>query len=50
MSDDELQDVINSVGVMAEVLGLFRDALIRNGFDRDDVIYLCGVYVEVLAK
>ena len=36
MSDDELQDVINSVGVMAEVLALFRDALVRNGFDKDD--------------
>lgn len=50
MDDDQIQDVINSVGTMAEVLGLFRDALLRNGFDQDEVLYLTGIYLEMLAK
>ena len=50
MDDDQIQDVINSVGTMAEVLGLFRDALLRNGFDPDEVMYLTGIYLEMLAK
>lgn len=50
MSEDELQEVINAVGSMAEILRLMRDALERNGFDQDETLYLLGVYMEVLAK
>lgn len=50
MSDDELQEVINSVGTIAEMLALLRNALIRNDFEPDEVMYLCGVYMECLIK
>jgi hypothetical protein len=50
MDEDHLQDLINAVGSLAEIIGLMRDALLRNGFDDDDTIYLCGVYMEALIK
>jgi hypothetical protein len=50
MSEEELQDIVNAVGSMAEILRLMRDALGRNGFDQDETLYLLGVYMEVLAK
>lgn len=50
MSDDELQEIINSIGTMGEILGLLRNALIRNDFEPDEVMYLCGVYMECLIK
>lgn len=50
MSEDDLQEVINAVGSMAEILSLMRDALERNGFGQDETLYLLGVYMEVLAK
>jgi len=50
MSEEDLQDIINAVGSMAEILSLMRDALERNGFNQDEMLYLLGIYMEVLAK
>lgn len=48
MDDNEIQDVINTVGMLSEIFGLFRDALDRNGFDQDEILYLAGIYLEIL--
>ena len=50
ITDDQIQDAINAVGALAELLGLFRDALYRNHFSDDDVLYLCGVYLEATMR
>lgn len=41
--------MINTVGAISEILGLFKQALLRNGFDEDETLFLCQTYLEVLA-
>lgn len=48
MDDNQFQEAINAVGALAEILKLFRDALLRNDFSDDDALYLCGVYLEII--
>ena len=36
------QDILNSIGAMAEMMDAFYNQLLNRGFDRGDALYLTG--------
>lgn len=44
---NELDKLITSIGALAEWMGVFRNALIDNGFTREEAVGLCA---EILAN
>ena len=49
--NNELKTFIQAVGALAEVMRLFRDSLIKNGFTRREAIQLTETFmVEQLNK
>lgn len=48
MDDEQLQETINAVGAVAELLSLMRNALLRNGFSEDQMLYILGIYLECI--
>lgn len=47
---DELENLINSIGALSELLGMIRDEFIKNGFTREESVYLIGVILETIIK
>lgn len=42
----ELKFLLQSIGALSELLGIMRDEFIKNGFTRDESVYLVGVILE----
>lgn len=42
MQDDKINELVNSIGALAETLRVARDAFIANGFTRAEAITLCS--------
>lgn len=47
MDNPELQKLINSVGITAELMKLLDDALQKAGFNEQQSLYLCGEVLKV---
>jgi hypothetical protein len=43
---DDLKDLLQSIGALSELLGIMRDEFIKNGFTREESVYLIGVILE----
>ena len=49
MQSDEINELVNSIGALAEVLKVARDAFIETGFTRAEAITLCnGIMQSIL--
>ena len=48
MNEEQFQNAVNAIGALAELVGLLRDALTRNEFSEDQIMYLCGIYMELI--
>lgn len=46
--ENEVQNILDSVGAMAEVLATFHKALLGNGFDDEQALYLTSDYMKVV--
>lgn len=42
----ELKYLLQSIGALSELLGIMRDEFVKNGFTRDEAVYLVGVILE----
>lgn len=42
----ELKFLLQSIGALSELLGIMRDEFVKNGFTRDEAVYLVGVILE----
>ena len=40
--EKKIEEVITSVGATGELLGVMRDALIKNGFTREEAVDICA--------
>ena len=43
---NEFNDFITGVGALAEAMRLFRDELLKNGFTRNEAIYLTKAFMH----
>jgi hypothetical protein len=43
---DDLDNLLKSIGALSELLGIIRDKFIKNGFTREESIYLTGVLLQ----
>lgn len=48
MANDPLKDLINGVGIMCEMAGLFRDHLLRNGFTREEAVVMSSEVIKTM--
>ena len=48
--ENEVQKILESIGAMAEVLATFYQALISNGFDDEQAVYLTGEYMKAVLE
>ena len=44
-----MQDLLMVVGAAAELCGLLREQLMKNGFTRDEAVAMCTEYLKILA-
>lgn len=44
------QDILNSIGAMAEMLDAFYNQLINRGFDKTDTLYLTGEFLKTIIR
>ena len=42
------QDILNSIGAMAEMMDAFYKQLINRGFDKSDALYLTGEFLKTI--
>ena len=42
------QDILNSIGAMAEMLDAFHNQLLDRGFDKGDALYLTGEFLKTI--
>jgi hypothetical protein len=47
---DELNNLLQSIGAMAELSGILREEFIKNGFSREEAVYLVGVIFNAVAS
>lgn len=40
--NDQLSKLIESIGMLAEIAALIRDALMKNGFTREEAVGIAG--------
>ena len=45
---DNVQQIVNGIGAMAETTGLLRERLIASGFTRAEAIQLCQTYLQTM--
>lgn len=43
---EKLKLLLQSIGALSELLGIMRDEFIKNGFTREESVYLIGVILE----
>lgn len=48
--DNALANFIGSIGAMAEMSAVFRDQLMKNGFDREEAMYLTGILISSITQ
>ena len=48
--NDELKNLINAVGVLAEMMRLLREELLKNGFSRSETLYLVSAFMQTQLK
>lgn len=44
----KIEELLQAVGTVAEMLRIYRDALINEGFTRDEAIRLCEGYAVLM--
>ena len=42
------QDILNSIGAMAEMMDAFHKQLINRGFNEGDALYLTGEFLKTI--
>lgn len=47
-NSSEFENFVNALGVMAETLKVFYDGLIKQGFTKQEAIYLTGSCMKML--
>ena len=47
---DKAEELLTAIGALAEMLGLYRDILIQNGFTRKESIELCIAYQDSMTN
>lgn len=47
---DKAKELLTAIGALAEMLGLYRDILIQNGFTRQEAIELCKAYQDSMTN
>lgn len=45
MHEDKANGLLTGLGALAESLGFFYDCLIEEGFDREQAMEFCGLYL-----
>lgn len=45
-NNSSLEALINTAGITAEVVRIFRDSFLESGFDEEETTYLCGILLE----
>lgn len=48
--NEELKNLINAVGVLAEMMRLLREELYKNGFNRQETLYLVAEFMKSQLK
>jgi hypothetical protein len=44
--NEELKALINAVGILAEMMRLLREELLKNGFTRQEALYLVAEFMK----
>ena len=44
----EIENIVDAVGALGEILGVYRDSLLKNGFTRNEAIVLCEDFADFL--
>lgn len=44
----DVEKFVESIGATAEVMSILRGALISNGFNEQESLYLCGEVIKVM--
>lgn len=47
---NEIENLITSIGALAEALGVFRDTLTKNGFSREEALFLCAKFLDTMHR
>ena len=47
---NEIESLITSIGALAEALGVFRDTLTKNGFSREEAMFLCAKFLDTMHR
>lgn len=47
---DKVNEFIQSLGALAEMLGVFASGLKEQGFDREEIMCLCVEYLRCVIK
>lgn len=50
MNENMLKDLIVGIGALAEVAGLMRDNLLKNGFTREEACFIVSNYINEIAS
>lgn len=45
---DAVEQMITAINALAEMMGEYRDGLIRNGFTRNEAIEMCKEYTKTV--
>jgi hypothetical protein len=48
--NENLKELITAVGVLAEMMRLFREELLKNGFSRSETLYLVSAFMQAQLK
>lgn len=45
---DRLSELLTAIRAVAELMGVYRDSLMQNGFTREEAVELCKTYTFAL--
>ncbi len=45
---DKLSELLTAIRAVAELMGVYRDSLMQNGFTREEAVELCKTYTFAL--
>ena len=45
---DKLSELLTAIRAVAELMGVYRDGLMQNGFTREEAVELCKTYTFAL--
>lgn len=48
MDDTTIKQIVNGIGAVTELLGVYKKGLVRNGFSRTESLQMCMDFVRMI--